>query len=44
MLVIDLPDSIGNLWPVNPTLLWSPEEKDKQKKLRLGLKYMYYNE
>ncbi len=28
---------------MGPTLLQSLEEKDKQKKLKLGLKYMYYN-
>jgi hypothetical protein len=45
MLVTDLPDSIGNLWPMamGPTLLQSPKEKDKQKKLKLGLKYLYCN-
>ncbi len=45
MLFTDLPYSIGNLWDVamGPTLLQSLEEKDKQKKFKLGLKYMYYH-
>jgi hypothetical protein len=28
---------------MGPTLLQSLAEKDKQKKLKLGLKYMFYN-
>jgi hypothetical protein len=28
---------------MGPTLLQSLEEKDKQKKFKLGLKYMYYH-
>ncbi len=28
---------------MNPTLLQSLEEKDKQKKVKLGLKQMYYH-
>jgi hypothetical protein len=40
MLVIDLPDSKGNLWPW--ALLSSRVQKKKTKKIKLGLKYMYY--
>jgi hypothetical protein len=32
-----------NIVAMGPTLLQSLEEKDKQKKLKLGLKYMCYN-
>jgi hypothetical protein len=28
---------------MGPTLLQSLEEKDKKKKFKLGLKYMYYH-
>jgi hypothetical protein len=42
MLVTDLPDNIGNLWPW--VLLSSRVQKQKTKqKLKLGLKNMYYN-
>jgi hypothetical protein len=32
-----------NTVAMGPTLLQSLEEKDKQKKFKLGLKYMYYH-
>ena len=43
MLVTDLPYSMVNTVAMGPTLLQSLEEKDKQKKFKLGLKYMYYH-
>ncbi len=44
MLVIDLPDSIGNLWPWTLLSYRVQKKKTNKKKLKLGLKYMYYNE
>ncbi len=43
MLFTDIPYSMVNSVAMGPTLLQSLEEKDKQKKLKLGLKYMCYN-
>ncbi len=36
MLAIEFPDSVGNLVAMAPTILQSPEEKDKQKKRKLA--------
>jgi hypothetical protein len=43
MLVTDIPHSMVNTVAMGPTLLQSLEEKEKQQKIKLGLKYMCYN-
>jgi hypothetical protein len=40
MLVTDIPYSMVNTVAMGPSLLQSLEEKDKQKELKFGFKYM----